>query len=224
MKKEEFLRRKNELKEKLRDTYIIVDEGIGCSLAMGCYFDHQVNKWKVFENGDRDTHYILLETSSEDEAFDRLNYMMMENIKWHEEREKKRQQYLRERQERESKLPLEEQKRLKEEREVKAKIDKMEQVFFCNLYMDQWIGEKNRRLRYMIRPDKKLYCRLKYIKEKRAFVIESATNKQDAENEILKVDPDIYYMDEPEKEMIERLRANVKQNYRKKKEGVGYMR
>lgn len=218
MKKEEFLRRKNELKEKLRDTYIIVDEGIGCSLAMGCYFDHQVNKWKVFENGDRDTHYILLETSSEDEAFDRLNYMMMENIKWHEEEEKERQQYLRERQERESKLPLEEQKRLKEEREVKAKFDKMEQVFFCNLYMDQWIGEKNRRLRYMIRPDKKLYCRLKYIKEKRAFVIESATNKQDAENEILKVDPDIYYMDEPEKEMIERLRANVKQNYRKKKE------
>ena len=218
MKKEEFLRRKNELKEKLRDTYIIVDEGIECSLAMGCYFDHQVNKWKVFENGDRDEHYILLETSSEDEAFDRLNYMMMENIKWHEEREKKRQQYLRERQERESKLPLEEQKRLKEEREVKAKFDKMEQVFFCNLYMDQWIGEKNRRLRYMIRPDKKLYCRLKYIKEKRAFVIESATNKQDAENEILKVDPDIYYMDEPEKEMIERLRANVKQNYRKKKE------
>ena len=28
MKKEEFLRRKNELKEKLIDTYIIVDEGI----------------------------------------------------------------------------------------------------------------------------------------------------------------------------------------------------
>ena len=213
MKKEEFLRRKNELKEKLRDTYIIVDEGIECSLAMGCYFDHQVNKWKVFENGDRDTHYILLETSSEDEAFDRLNYMMMENIKWHEEREKKRQQYLRERQERESKLPLEEQKRLKEEREVKAKFDKMEQVFFCNLYMDQWIGEKNRRLRYMIRPDKKLYCRLKYIKEKRAFVIESATNKQDAENEILKVDPDIYYMDEPEKEMLKRLDENVMANY-----------
>ena len=51
-----------------------------------------------------------------------------------------------------------------------------------------------------------------------SVVIESATNKQDAENEILKVDPDIYYMDEPEKEMIERLRANVKQNYRKKKE------
>ena len=213
MKKEEFLRRKNELKEKLRDTYIIVDEGIECSLAMGCYFDHQVNKWKVFENGDRDTHYILLETSSEDEAFDLLNYMMMEDIKWHEEEEKERQQYLRERQERESKLPLEEQKRLKEEREVKAKFDKMEQVFFCNLYMDQWIGEKNRRLRYMIRPDKKLYCRLKYIKEKRAFVIESATNKQDAENEILKVDPDIYYMDEPEKEMLKRLDENVMANY-----------
>ena len=218
MKKEEFLRRKNELKEKLRDTYIIVDEGIGCSLAMGCYFDHQVNKWKVFENGDRDEHYILLETSSEDEAFDRLNYMMMENIKWHEEREKKRQQYLRERQERESKLPLEEQKRLKEEREMESKASKIRQVFFCNGFTDEWIKGKRGTEYYVVRRDGKMYCHPRYIKEKRAFVIESATNKQDAENEILKVDPDIYYMDEPEKEMIERLRANVKQNYRKKKE------
>ena len=202
MKKEEFLKRKNELKEKLRDTYIIVDEGIGCSLAMGCYFDHQVNKWKVFENGDRDEHYILLETSSEDEAFDRLNYMMMENIKWHEEEEKERQQYLRER-----------QKRLKEEREMESKASKIRQVFFCNGFTDEWIKGKRGTEYYVVRRDKKMYCHPRYIKEKRAFVIESATNKQDAENEILRVDPDIYYMDEPEKEMLKRLDENVMANY-----------
>ena len=202
MKKEEFLRRKNELKEKLRDTYIIVDEGIGCSLAMGCYFDHQVNKWKVFENGDRDTHYILLETSSEDEAFDLLNYMMMEDIKWHEEEEKERQQYLRER-----------QKRLKEEREMESKASKIRQVFFCNGFTDEWIKGKRGTEYYVVRRDKKMYCHPRYIKEKRAFVIESATNKQDAENEILRVDPDIYYMDEPEKEMLKRLDENVMANY-----------
>lgn len=202
MKKEEFLRRKNELKEKLRDTYIIVDEGIGCSLAMGCYFDHQVNKWKVFENGDRDTHYILLETSSEDEAFDLLNYMMMEDIKWHEEEEKERQQYLRER-----------QKRLKEEREMESKASKIRQVFFCNGFTDEWIKGKRGTEYYVVRRDGKMYCHPRYIKEKRAFVIESATNKQDAENEILRVDPDIYYMDEPEKEMLKRLDENVMANY-----------
>ena len=202
MKKEEFLRRKNELKEKLRDTYIIVDEGIGCSLAMGCYFDHQVNKWKVFENGDRDEHYILLETSSEDEAFDRLNYMMMEDIKWHEEEEKERQQYLRER-----------QKRLKEEREMESKASKIRQVFFCNGFTDEWIKGKRGTEYYVVRRDGKMYCHPRYIKEKRAFVIESATNKQDAENEILRVDPDIYYIDEPEKEMLKRLDENVMANY-----------
>ena len=58
-----------------------------------------------------------------------------------------------------------------------------------------------------------MYCHPRYIKEKRAFVIESVTNKQDAENEILKVDPDIYYMDEPEKEMLKRLDENVMANY-----------
>ena len=202
MKKEEFLRRKNELKEKLRDTYIIVDEGIGCSLAMGCYFDHQVNKWKVFENGDRDTHYILLETSSEDEAFDLLNYMMMEDIKWHEEEEKERQQYLRER-----------QKRLKEEREMESKASKIRQVFFCNGFTDEWIKGKRGTEYYVVRRDGKMYCHPRYIKEKRAFVIESVTNKQDAENEILRVDPDIYYIDEPEKEMLKRLDENVMANY-----------
>ena len=202
MKKEEFLRRKNELKEKLRDTYIIVDEGIGCSLAMGCYFDHQVNKWKVFENGDRDTHYILLETSSEDEAFDLLNYMMMEDIKWHEEEEKERQQYLRER-----------LKRLKEEREMESKASKIRQVFFCNGFTDEWIKGKRGTEYYVVRRDGKMYCHPRYIKEKRAFVIESATNKQDAENEILRVDPDIYYIDEPEKEMLKRLDENVMANY-----------
>ena len=115
--------------------------------------------------------------------------------------------------ERESKLPLEEQKRLKEEREMESKASKIRQVFFCNGFTDEWIKGKRGTEYYVVRRDGKMYCHLRYIKEKRAFVIESVTNKQDAENEILKVDPDIYYMDEPEKEMLKRLDENVMANY-----------
>ena len=214
MRKQEFLKKLDELKPQLKNVVIAqVDQGRGFPYAIGYNWNVKNQQWNIYRNGDRDEHMIIFRTSDEDEAFDYLMEMVEMQLEIHQkdlEVKKRRQQ---ERMERESKLPLEEQKRLKEEREVKAKFDKMEQVFFCNLYMDQWIGEKNRRLRYMIRPDKKLYCRLKYIKEKRAFVIESATNKQDAENEILKVDPDIYYMDEPEKEMLKRLDENIMANY-----------
>ena len=212
MRKQEFLKKLDELKPQLQNVVIAqVDQGRGFPYAIGCNWNEKDQQWNIYRNGDRDEHMIIFRTSDEDEAFDYLMVEMQLEIHQKDLEVKKRRQQ--ERMERESKLPLEEQKRLKEEREVKAKFDKMEQVFFCNLYMDQWIGEKNRRLRYMIRSDKKLYCRLKYIKEKRAFVIESVTNKQDAENEILKVDPDIYYMDEPEKEMLKRLDENVMANY-----------
>lgn len=156
---------------------------------------------------------IIFRTSDEDEAFDYLMEMVEMQLEIHQkdlEVKKRRQQ---ERMERESKLPLEEQKRLKEEREMESKASKIRQVFFCNGFTDEWIKGKRGTEYYVVRRDGKMYCHPRYIKEKRAFVIESVTNKQDAENEILKVDPDIYYMDEPEKEMLKRLDENVMANY-----------
>ena len=209
MKKEEFLKKKKELKPEL-------EEKLSSSYTIGCCYDQENRKWKVYRKTlpDRSSvceFYIFLETDSEDEAFDRLYHIMMDEIEMEENREKQRQLRIKKRDEEESKLPKEEQERLREERAVNAKKTKMEQVFFCNGFTWDRIGEKMEI--YLIR--KNMYCKLKYIKEKRAFVILSADNKEDVLNEVLKQDPNYYYMDEPEKEMVERLRANVKQNYKK---------
>ena len=216
MKKEEFLKKKKELKPELKDIFVEVEEKLSSSYTIGCCYDQENRKWKVYRKTlpDRSSvceFYIFLETDSEDEAFDRLYHIMMDEIEMEENRERQRQLRIKKRDEEESKLPKEEQERLREERAVNAKKTKMEQVFFCNGFTWDRIGEKMEI--YLIR--KNMYCKLKYIKEKRAFVILSADNKEDALNEVLKQDPNYYYMDETEKEMVERLRANVKQNYKK---------
>ena len=216
MKKEEFLKKKEELKPEQKDIFVEVEEKLSSSYTIGCCYDQENRKWKVYRKTlpDRSSvceFYIFLETDSEDEAFDRLYHIMMDKIEMEENRERQRQLRIKKRDEEESKLPKEEQERLREERAVNAKKTKMEQVFFCNGFTWDRIGEKMEI--YLIR--KNMYCKLKYIKEKRAFVILSADNKEDVLNEVLKQDPNYYYMDEPEKEMVERLRANVKQNYKK---------
>lgn len=216
MKKEEFLKKKKELKPRMKNIIVEVEHQLPAPYAIGCHYDQENRQWKVYSKTlpDRSNDlefYIDLETESEDEAFDKLYDMMMDEIKKEEADERERQLRIKKRDEEESKLPKEEQERLREERAVNAKKTKMEQVFFCNGFTWDRIGEKMEI--YLIR--KNMYCKLKYIKEKRAFVILSADNKEDVLNEVLKQDPNYYYMDEPEKEMVERLRANVKQNYKK---------
>ena len=214
MRKQEFLKKLDELKPQLQNVVIAqVDQGRGFPYAIVCNWNEKDQQWNIYRNGDRDEHMIIFRTSDEDEAFDYLMEMVEMQLEIHQkdlEVKKRRQQ---ERMERESKLPLEEQKRLKEEREMESKASKIRQVFFCNGFTDEWIKGKRGTEYYVVRRDGKMYCHPRYIKEKRAFVIESVTNKQDAENEILKVDPDIYYMDEPEKEMLKRLDENVMANY-----------
>ena len=213
MKKEEFLKKKKELKLELKDIFVEVEEKLSSSYTIGCCYDQENRKWKVYRKTlpDRSSvceFYIFLETDSEDEAFDRLYHIMMDEIEMEENRKRQRQLRIKKRDDEESKLPKEEQERLREERAVNAKKTKMEQVFFCNGFTWDRIGEKMEI--YLIR--KNMYCKLKYIKEKRAFVILSADNKEDVLNEVLKQDPNYYYMDEPEKEMLKRLDENVMAN------------
>ena len=216
MKKEEFLKKKKELKPRMKNIIVEVEHQLPAPYAIGCHYDQENRQWKVYSKTlpDRSNDlefYIDLETESEDEAFDKLYDMMMDEIKKEEADERERQLRIKKRDEEESKLPKEEQERLREERAVNAKKTKMEQVFFCNGFTWDRIGEKMEI--YLIR--KNMYCKLKYIKEKRAFVILSADNKEDALNEVLKQDPNYYYMDEPEKEMLKRLDENVMANYMK---------
>ena len=216
MKKEEFLKKKKELKPRMKNIIVEVEHQLPAPYAIGCHYDQENRQWKVYSKTlpDRSNDlefYIDLETESEDEAFDKLYDMMMDEIKKEEADERERQLRIKKRDEEESKLPKEEQERLREERAVNAKKTKMEQVFFCNGFTWDRIGEKMEI--YLIR--KNMYCKLKYIKEKRAFVILSADNKEDVLNEVLKQDPNYYYMDEPEKEMLKRLDENVMANYMK---------
>ena len=200
----------------MKNIIVEVEHQLPAPYAIGCHYDQENRKWKVYSKTlpDRSNDlefYIDLETESEDEAFDKLYDMMMDEIKKEEADERQRQLYIKKRDEEESKLPKEEQERLREERAVEAKKMKMEQVFFCNGFTWDRLGEK--REIYIIRKD--VYCKLEYVKEKRAFVILCADNKEDALNEVLKQDPNYYYMDEPEKEMLKRLDENVMANYMK---------
>ena len=44
--------------------------------TMGCYYDLDDHKWKVYANEERGQFVIYLETESEEEAFDELKAMV----------------------------------------------------------------------------------------------------------------------------------------------------
>ena len=214
MKKEEFLKKKEELKPKLKNIIVEVEEQLPASYAIGCYYDQEKRKWKVYKKTLLDKSndlefYIYLETDSEDEAFNELDRLMMKEIEREEEDERERQLWLQKQREKEAKMSEEEREQLK----IQRKKEKMENIFYYNCFIDRWVEDGEKRLFYMHYND--IHCRLKYIEEKRAFVIQRAESREDALNEKLKTGTEYYYMDEPEKEMLERLRANVKQNYKK---------
>lgn len=40
--------------------------------TIGCYFDDQEKKWKVYSTGERNKHKVYLVTDDEDEAYEKL--------------------------------------------------------------------------------------------------------------------------------------------------------
>ena len=214
MKKEEFLKKKEELKMKLKNVVVEVDKSLPAEYAMGCCYDEKEHTWKVYEKilPDRSNeydYYYNLVTQSEEAAFDKLYEMMMKWIRYEEKEEEQQKKRLADE---EKGLTAEEVQELREQRAVAAKLSNIKQVFFCNSYFTERIGE-NRELEYIVRNN--MYCQIKYIKEKRAFVILCADNKEDAIKGNLKIGTEYYYMDEPEKEMLHRLDEDVMTNYMK---------
>ncbi|OKZ83711.1 MAG: hypothetical protein BHW06_05805 [Clostridium sp. 44_14] len=214
MKKEEFLKKKEELKPELKDIFVEVEEKLSSSYTIGCCYDQENRKWKVYRKTlpDRSSvceFYIFLETDSEDEAFDRLYHIMMDEIEMEENRERQRQLRLQKQREREAKMSEEEREKLK----IQRKKEKMENMFYYNGFADRWVEDGEKRLFYMYYNN--IHCRLKYIENKRAFVIQRAESKEEALKEKLKTGTEYYYMDEPEKEMLKRLDENVMANYMK---------
>ncbi len=56
------------------------------------------------------------------------------------------------------------------------------------------------------------YCKITFIKDWSAFVIESADTIQDAEKGVLE-DGDLYYMDIPEDALLEQFKADLIRDY-----------
>lgn len=191
-----------------------VEEQLSSSYTIGCCYDQKNRKWKVYRktlpDRSNDLEFsIYLETDSEDEAFDRLYHMMMDEIEMEENRERQRQLRLQKQREREAKMSEEEREQLK----IQRKKEKMENMFYYNGFLDRWVEDGEKRLFYMYYNN--IHCRLKYIEDKRAFVIQRAESKEEALEEKLKTGTEYYYMDEPEKEMLKRLDENVMANYMK---------
>ena len=124
MKKEEFLKKKKELKPELKDIFVEVEEKLSSSYTIGCCYDQENRKWKVYRKTlpDRSSvceFYIFLETDSEDEAFDRLYHIMMDEIEMEENRERQRQLRLQKQKEKEAKMSEEEREELNIQRKKK---------------------------------------------------------------------------------------------------------
>lgn len=59
---------------------------------------------------------------------------------------------------------------------------------------------------------KNCYCKITFLKDWSAFVIESADNIQEAEKGILE-DGDLYYTDMPEKQLLDRFKSDLIKYY-----------
>ena len=77
MKREEFLKIKDELQKKLYLDLCVGFETFA-DFCIGCFYDEKEGKWKVYINYERGRHDILLVTENEEKAFDEL----LSTIKW----------------------------------------------------------------------------------------------------------------------------------------------
>ena len=90
--------------------------------------------------------------------------------------------------------------------EYKVILDKMEDIFINLGFSPVTING----IEFFIYKD--CYCRLTFLKEWSAFVIESADNVQDAEKGILE-DGDLYYTDIPETQLLSQLKSDLEKYY-----------
>ena len=76
MKKEEFVKLQQELQSKLGRWQLDVEKELFIDFSMGCFYDEEQKKWKVYINNERGRHRIRLVTTDENEAFDEVLSMV----------------------------------------------------------------------------------------------------------------------------------------------------
>lgn len=89
-------------------------------------------------------------------------------------------------------------------RNIEEIKNRMEQKFISAGFSYVYVGDKN--LKFLNYGN--CYCRITYLDNLSAFVIETADNIEDAMNNVLE-DDDLYFLDTPEDEMLRELRDDI---------------
>lgn len=90
--------------------------------------------------------------------------------------------------------------------DYKIILSKMEKVFL-NLGFKSFLVNGIKFMRYQ-----DYFCKITFLKDWSAFVIESADTVRDAEKGILE-DGDLYYMDIPENQLLSQLESDLIRDY-----------
>ena len=88
----------------------------------------------------------------------------------------------------------------------KALLHKMEEIFI-SLDFEYITINDTKYLKY-----RELYCKITFLKDWSAFVVESADNVKDAERGVLE-DGDLYYTDVSENELLRQLKEDLIRDY-----------
>lgn len=75
MTKQEFEQRFNSENLNIGEFILILDKISDAPLVIGCAFDQGL--WKVYKTKERGGHYVIIETKSEDEAFNFLYELVL---------------------------------------------------------------------------------------------------------------------------------------------------
>ena len=87
-------------------------------------------------------------------------------------------------------------------------LKEINDVFLSLGFVEQPVGKNH--FSYLRR--KNCYCKITFLKDFVAFVIESANNAQDAENGILE-DGDLYFIDTPTEKLLQQLKEDIRNYY-----------
>lgn len=91
MTENEFAEKLVDLKKQIGIMDIVIGRESLADFVLGCCYDEDIKKWKVYKNHERGWHSIRLVTESEEEAFDKLFSMVnseIESVKRYNARKK----------------------------------------------------------------------------------------------------------------------------------------
>ena len=87
-------------------------------------------------------------------------------------------------------------------------LKKIDNIFLSLGFTIEFVGAKQLRyLRYQ-----NCYCKITFLEAWGAFVIESADNLQEAENQMLE-DGELYYVNVPENALLRQIKEDIKKYY-----------